>query len=207
MPDQIEYREAKPSDSAAIREIPNSFTTNSIYTLNPLTSSGSYSSRTFGFTLTETPISPPLTKHFPEEDDDSSGEDEEEDKGNTTSKKKYTYNLLALTPSPTNSIIGTISTTHSRWNKRLIIANIAIRPSNRGQGIGKTLMAKAEEHALRELGGEEVKYLWLEVSNVNVPAIRSYEGMGFEVCGGDRSLYEGTEARGEVAVFMWRRCG
>lgn len=49
-----------------------------------------------------------------------------------------------------------------------------------------------------------MRYLWLEVSNVNAPAIGSYLRMGFEVCGVDVSLYEGTEARGEVGVFMWR---
>jgi ribosomal protein S18 acetylase RimI-like enzyme len=52
-----------------------------------------------------------------------------------------------------------------------------------------------------------VKYLWLEVSNVNGPAIRCYSKMGFRVCGLDVSLYEGTGSRGEVGVFMWRRFG
>ncbi|MGC8488463.1 MAG: hypothetical protein ACP5QO_09645 [Clostridia bacterium] len=46
--------------------------------------------------------------------------------------------------------------------------------------------------------------MWLEVSNLNVPAINAYEALGFTVVGLDTSLYRGTRARGEVALFMAR---
>jgi ribosomal protein S18 acetylase RimI-like enzyme len=45
---------------------------------------------------------------------------------------------------------------------------------------------------------------WLETSNVNLPAVRAYERLGFRLCGLDTSLYEGTPAEGEVALFLCR---
>ena len=51
----------------------------------------------------------------------------------------------------------------------------------------------------RELGA---RTLWLEVTNVNAPAIRAYLRMGFTVCGLDTSLYRGTESADETAIFM-----
>lgn len=200
--DQITFRKAKPEDTPALESIDSSFTTNSIYTANPAPSGS------LGFTLTETPISPPLTKHFPDDSSDSDSESDESTENN--------YTLLAedhhsTTPSP--QIIGFIQTSYSPWNKRLTVTDIEISPSHRGRGVGRKLIDLAERRATAreqegEQGGEkkEVKYLWLEVSNVDAPAIGSYLRMGFGVCGLDVSLYEGTEARGEVGVFMWRGC-
>lgn len=198
MPDnQINYREANSEDTTALSSIDSSFATNTIYTPTPAPSGS------LGFTLTETPISPPLTKHFPDESSDLDS--------NPDTNTSYNYTLLAE-PLPTTSNststskpkpIGFIATTYHPWNKRLQITTIEISPTHRGQGIGGKLIDLAERHA-REEARLDVRYIWLEVSNVNAPAIKSYLRMGFEICGVDVSLYEGTEAKGEVGIFMWR---
>lgn len=201
MPDnQINYREANSEDTTALSSIDSSFATNTIYTPTPAPSGS------LGFTLTETPISPPLTKHFPDESSDLDS--------NPDTNTSYNYTLLAE-PLPTTSNststskpkpIGFIATTYHPWNKRLQITTIEISPTHRGQGIGGKLIDLAERHA-REEARLDVRYIWLEVSNVNAPAIKSYLRMGFEICGVDVSLYEGTEAKGEVGIFMWRSAG
>ncbi|QTR01699.1 GNAT family N-acetyltransferase, partial [Saccharothrix algeriensis] len=45
---------------------------------------------------------------------------------------------------------------------------------------------------------------WLETSNVNVPAVRAYLRMGFTLCGLDTTLYRGTPAEGEIALYLAR---
>jgi ribosomal protein S18 acetylase RimI-like enzyme len=46
--------------------------------------------------------------------------------------------------------------------------------------------------------------LWLETSNLNVPGIRAYRRLGFELCGADATLYLGTPAASEQALFFAR---
>ncbi|CAL9338026.1 hypothetical protein SUDANB95_00207 [Actinosynnema sp. ALI-1.44] len=43
---------------------------------------------------------------------------------------------------------------------------------------------------------------WLETSSVNVPAVRAHQRMGFTPCGLDTTLYAGTPADGETALFL-----
>ena len=44
----------------------------------------------------------------------------------------------------------------------------------------------------------------METSNLNLPGVRAYERLGFQVCGLDTSLYDGTPSEGEVALFLSR---
>ena len=45
-------------------------------------------------------------------------------------------------------------------------------------------------------------HLWVETSNLNVPGIRAYRRMRFELCGADTTLYLGTPAANEQALFF-----
>src|SRR5207249_997548 len=92
-----------------------------------------------------------------------------------------------------DDICGFVVTEYNPWNRRLTVADIEVAPTHRGRGVGRALMNHALEHAAERGAG----HVWLEVTNVNAPAIRAYQRMGFAFCGLDTSLYEGTESAGE----------
>jgi ribosomal protein S18 acetylase RimI-like enzyme len=156
----------------AIRAIDGSFTTDAVFEVH---ATGD------GFTLTETAVSPPIKKEFP---DDQEGVADEPDRFVAIDDHGVTCGFIDLT--------------YEQWNRRLTIADFEISPKHRRRGIGRRLLELAVRYG-RELGA---RTLWLEVSNVNAPAIRAYLRMGFTVCGLDMSLYRGTECADETAVFM-----
>jgi ribosomal protein S18 acetylase RimI-like enzyme len=50
-----------------------------------------------------------------------------------------------------------------------------------------------------DLGARNV---WLETSNLNAPGVAIYEALGFRLSGIDLTLYDGTPAEGEIALFF-----
>lgn len=68
----------------------------------------------------------------------------------------------------------------------LHLANIAVRPDKRGQGIGTRLMEEALAVA-RQLGSERIT---LEVRVSNLPARRFYEKLGFRIKGRIKGYYK-----------------
>ncbi|MCF3102489.1 GNAT family N-acetyltransferase [Streptomyces roseoverticillatus] len=135
-----------------------------------------------GFRLRETPVDPPLRKVYPAEDEEG-----DED-------------AHVIVARAGDVLCGAISLTHAEWNHRLVIADLRVAPGHRGRGIGPALMERGLAHG-RELGARTA---WLEVTNVNAPAVRVYRRMGFALCGLDTSLYRGTASEGETALFMSR---
>ncbi|MFF7729441.1 GNAT family N-acetyltransferase [Streptomyces sp. NPDC008001] len=178
----VEYGPALPGERAAAEEIDNSFTT---ATVLEVTASED------GFRLREAPADPPLRKVYPAEEDEEEGADGapegDEDK----------HVIVARAG---DVLCGAISLARSAWNDRLVITDLRVAPAHRGRGIGPALMERALAHG-RELG---VRTAWLEVTNVNAPAVRVYRRMGFTLCGLDTSLYRGTASEGETALFMSR---
>ena len=71
----------------------------------------------------------------------------------------------------------------------LHILKVATMPEHRRLGLGRRLMALAEDHA-REVGGET---LTLEVRPSNAPAIALYEHLGFALVGVRPSYYPDAE--------------
>ncbi|MFI9815425.1 GNAT family N-acetyltransferase [Saccharothrix variisporea] len=132
-----------------------------------------------GFALREVPVDPPLRKVFPPDDDDLSGEGFVAEDGD---------------------IRGFVSLEVESWNRRLVIRQITVAPSHRGRGIGSHLMDLALDHGRRR----HARTAWLETSSVNVPAVRAYQKMGFRLCGLDTTLYTGTPAEGETALYLAR---
>lgn len=59
------------------------------------------------------------------------------------------------------------------------VIDLAVKPEFRRRGLAKLLMDSAEEYA-RSKGCDRI---WLFTGGENVPAMTSYEKMGFEVCG------------------------
>ena len=72
----------------------------------------------------------------------------------------------------------------------LHVLNLAVHPSFKGKGVGRTLMEGLEEIALER----DIPLIILEVA-VNNPALHFYKKMGFEVVRRVRSYYpDGTDA-------------
>jgi ribosomal protein S18 acetylase RimI-like enzyme len=96
--------------------------------------------------------------------------------------------------------VGVVSTEYQAWNRRAIIWHLYVSVGRRRLGIGRRLVETALA-AAREAGARTA---WLETNNLNVPGVRAYERLGFRLCGLDTSLYDGTPAEGEVALFFCR---
>jgi ribosomal protein S18 acetylase RimI-like enzyme len=173
----IVYRPARPEDDEALTGRDGSFTTDSVF---EVTMTGE------GFTIRETPLGSPLRKVFPAEDDDV----DDADPGPRRTVVAYDGDELC----------GFVETSYEAWNGRLTVRDIEVAPAWRGRGIGRALM----RYALDFAGERGAGHVWLEVSNINAPAIRAYLRLGFVFCGLDTSLYDGTASAGEQALFMVR---
>ncbi|NUT99056.1 MAG: GNAT family N-acetyltransferase [Saccharothrix sp.] len=130
-----------------------------------------------GFALREVPVDPPVRKVFPPDDDDLPAEGYVAEDG---------------------GIKAFVALEVEDWNRRLVIRQITVAPTHRGKGIGSRLMDLALAHG-RE---RNARTAWLETSSVNVPAVRAYQKMGFHLCGLDTTLYTGTPAEGETALYL-----
>ncbi|MCA1189054.1 MULTISPECIES: GNAT family N-acetyltransferase [unclassified Saccharopolyspora] len=173
---RITFRRAGNGDEAAVRAIDGSFTTNTIFEV---------SGDEDGFRLREIPVSPPINKVFPA---DAEEDDEDDDP------------VRFVCVDSAGAVCGFIDLEHESWNGRMTISDVEISPEQRGRGIGRVLVNLAIGHA-REL---RARTLWLEVTNINAPAINAYRRLGFTLCGLDTSLYRGTASEGETALFMSR---
>ncbi|MFH9400400.1 GNAT family N-acetyltransferase [Streptomyces sp. NPDC017638] len=173
------YRIAVPEDAPAIKALDGSFTTRSAFRVTATEE---------GFAVREVPVDPPLTKVFPEDEWD----------GDEESADARTF----VAEEAAGELAGFAAVSYARWNRRLTIEDIEVGPEHRGKGVGRALMGLAVEFA-RERGAE---HLWLEVTHVNAPAIHAYRRMGFAFCGLDTTLYDGTPAKGERALYMSMPC-
>ncbi|WP_181794070.1 GNAT family N-acetyltransferase [Streptomyces sp. WELS2] len=173
------YRTALPEDAPAIEAIDGSFTTGTVFRVTATEE---------GFVLREVPVEPPLTKVFPEDEPDG-GE------GGVDSR-------AFVAQDTSGELAGFVAVSYSGWNRRLIIEDIQVAPEHRGKGVGRALMGLAAEFA-RERGAG---HIWLEVTNINAPAIHAYRRMGFTFCGLDTTLYDGTPSQGEQALYMSMPC-
>ncbi|MFJ9113080.1 GNAT family N-acetyltransferase [Streptomyces sp. NPDC102283] len=138
-----------------------------------------------GFTIRPTRLDPPVHKVFPDD----------EPEGDRASEGKRRF--IAL---DSDRVCGYVDTEYEPWNRRLLIADIEVAGPYQGRGIGRTLMS----HAIDWARACDAGHVWLEVTNINAPAIRVYQRMGFTFCGLDTSLYSGTESEGETALYMSR---
>lgn len=136
-----------------------------------------------GFTLRPVPLDPPVHKVFPDDEPESDEVPGDERR------------FVALDG---DRVCGYVDTAYEPWNRRLTIVDIEVAGPYQGRGIGRTLMDHAVERA-RECGAGHV---WLEVTNINGPAVRAYQRMGFGFCGLDTTLYSGTASEGETALYM-----
>jgi len=94
-----------------------------------------------------------------------------------------------------------IAETH-HWNRILWIHEFHIAADVRGQGLGRQLMDAMADRA-RQNG---LRALQVETQNTNVPAIRFYRQVGYEIEAIDLSYYTNRDVEDyEVAIFMRRK--
>lgn len=134
-----------------------------------------------GFRLTPTVASPPISKSFPIDDFDHPRWD-----------SAYVVD--------NGQICALIATAFEEWNRRLVIWHFYVAPMLRRKGFGRRLLEYALAHG-REQGA---RLAWLETTNLNYPGVQAYRQLGFELCGLDLTLYAGTLAEGEIALFLSR---
>ena len=77
------------------------------------------------------------------------------------------------------------------------IANLAVHPAYRGQGIARSLLREAQEYA----EAHDLARLTLEVRASNVPAIALYEGMGFTRDGIRPGFYDSPKE--DAAIYSY----
>ena len=178
---EYEFRAARPEDAQAIEALDGSFTTRTIFRVAVTED---------GFSLQEIPVEQPIHKAFPAEDADDDPAAEEDPNSRT---------FVAVGP---DGLAGFAAVSYVPWNRRLVIEDIEVAPAHRGQGVGRALVGHSVEFA-RECGAG---HIWLEVTNINAPAIHAYQRMGFTFCGLDTTLYDGTLSSGERALYMSMPC-
>ena len=77
------------------------------------------------------------------------------------------------------------------------IANLAVHPAYRRQGIARSLLREAQEYA----EAHDLARLTLEVRASNVPAIALYEGMGFTRDGIRPGFYDSPKE--DAAIYRY----
>ena len=101
-------------------------------------------------------------------------------------------------------LIGIAIAEKREWNNSLWVWDFHIDAEYQGKGIGTKLMK-----ALIKLATQAGFWVMVcETQNTNVPAIRFYRKLGFEIEGVDLNYYTEKELRlGEVAMFLKLRLG
>ncbi|MFE9775257.1 GNAT family N-acetyltransferase [Streptomyces sp. NPDC005931] len=179
-----EFRTARPEDTEAIEALDGSFTTHTVFHV---------AVTEHGFALREIPVNPPVHKVFPAVTTDGTDSPVAEADPNSRT-------FVAV--GTDGGLAGFATVSYASWNRRLVIEDIEIAPAHRGRGVGRALIGHAAGFA-RESGAG---HLWLEVTNINAPAIHAYQRMGFTFCGLDTTLYDGTPSSGERALYMSMPC-
>ncbi len=98
-------------------------------------------------------------------------------------------------------LIGIAIAEKRAWNRSLWVWEFHLDPQYREQGLGRKLMDTLAERG-QQAG---CRVMVCETQNTNVPAIRFYRKVGFEVGGIDLSYYTNQDVdEYEVAIFMKR---
>ena len=100
-----------------------------------------------------------------------------------------------------DEMIGIAIAEKHAWNRTLWIWEFHIDPEYRGRGVGRQLM----EHMAEVGKSAGCRVIACETQNTNVPAIRFYRKLGFEIGAVDLSYYTNKDLTDfEVAIFMKR---
>jgi ribosomal-protein-alanine N-acetyltransferase len=112
-------------------------------------------------------------------------------------KVPFSKTVLAWSQNGSDDLVGYVC----RWfvGDEVHILNLAVRPDQRNQGIGRALVGLVVEEA--EARG--ARTVTLEVRRENAAAVALYQSLRFVECGVRRNYY----GRGQDAIIMTRGCG
>jgi streptothricin acetyltransferase len=99
-----------------------------------------------------------------------------------------------------NECIGQIKLRRN-WNKYAFIEDIAVSKNHRNRGVGTSLIEKAVEWAK----SKNLLGFMLETQDVNLPACRFYNKLGFQIGAVDTMLYSNFDNFNEKAVFWYMK--
>lgn len=141
-------------------------------------------------TLELAPLEPPFVKRFGRDDELERQYDDLLPQG------------LSLGAYDGSYLAGIAIAEKREWNKTLWLWELHVEPDYQRQGIGSRLV-----HGLVRLAeNNECRLIACETQNTNVPAIRFYRKMGFEIEGVDLSYYTNQDMSDyEVAITMKRK--
>jgi ribosomal protein S18 acetylase RimI-like enzyme len=175
----IQVRQARlPADAPAIAAIDTAFSTSTVYDVQVTDS---------GFALSARRLETPLIKRFPLDDLEDP-------------KRPWSHGFVAEDDA---ACVGFAAAEFESWNGRLILWHLYVQAAARGRGTARILVDRVDSLG-RELGA---RHIWLETSNLNGPGIAAYRALGFRLSGLDLTLYDGTPAQGEIALFFERQIG
>ena len=101
--------------------------------------------------------------------------------------------------SDAGELMACIEVCPEEWSNRLMVTELWVSEVLRGKGIGKRLMDKAKEVALRQ----ERRAIILETQSCNTNAIGFYLHQGFELIGFDTCCYTNDDiGRREVRINL-----
>lgn len=171
-------RLAMPQVEQALRELDTSYETNRVFEVRKVG---------LEFRLVPRQLPEPRRQGF----DDLAHELRNED-------KPWTDAWVATDPD--RSLVGFAATSFESWNARLRLWHLYTAPRARRGGVARRLVEEAAAEGRRR----RAVYLFVETPSVNAPAIAAYERLGFHLVGLDSSLYDGTSATGQTAVYLAR---
>ena len=101
--------------------------------------------------------------------------------------------------SDAGELVACIEICPEEWSNRLVITELWVSDALRGKGIGRRLMDKAKEVALRQ----KRRAIILETQSCNTNAIEFYLHQGFELIGFDTCCYANNDvSRKEVRINL-----
>lgn len=167
-----------PRDGVGIVTLDTSFTTDTVFDVE---APGD------GFALRPRRLGAPFTKRLPLDD-------------LSNPERGWTHAFVA---EANGRLAGFAAAGLEAWNRRLTLWHLYVRPDLRRRGVGRRLVGEIEALG-RQLGARNV---WLETSNFNAPAVAAYRALGYALTGIDTTLYDGTPAEGEIALFLSKPLG
>jgi ribosomal protein S18 acetylase RimI-like enzyme len=172
----VTLREAKfPEDAEQIVRIDTSFATDTIYTAYR-------DGDQIGLRLIT--LRTPMTKRFPLDD-------------LVKQDRPWEFSTVAVVD---DRICGFLAAGFQVWNRRLTVWHLYVDSAQRRRGIARLLLDRAQVYGITK----HALTMWLETSSLNMPGVRAYRRLGFELCGLDTTHYHGTPVSGETALFFAR---
>lgn len=107
---------------------------------------------------------------------------------------------IAYTARVTGDVIGFVAAHVEPWNMSLVVDHLYVAPAHRRQGLGRRLL----EAVYADSRASSAVTVRVETSSRNAPGIAAWQALGFSITGFDTSLYRGTSAAGELAIFLAR---